>query len=212
MQLSDLRTRVLQRIEVDPTDALWQFAATAALNEGQRIFAFLTLCLEVTRMLPLTSGVSFYNLLATWADFIVPLRVKLATKLRAESLFEMAMADPSFLSTTGTPTRYGCIGADLLYLNKRPGAGLTLSVTFARMPALLALDTDVPDILEADHEALIAYAIPRLRANEGGLELKNSAPLFASFVDYVKTRAADVRDRSNRAGLDNLPHEIGDAL
>ncbi len=242
MILSDIRTRALDRIEVDPTDPAWQFAATAAINEGQRIFAFLTLTLEATRPFILTPGNQFYSMLPVWPDWIVPLRVRISNnvaatagatfdapqgntamfnqqaysalvatatpKLRPESLFEMEMADAGFLNIAGTPTRYGCIGADLLYLNRNPSLqGINLLIHYARMPVPLVLDNDVPEILDADHEALISYAIPRLRANEGGMELKNATPLSAEFLAYVKTRADDVRDRSNKAGLDNVPPE-----
>ena len=76
---SDIRGRVLSRLEWDGTAAAAKTAATAALNEGQRLFAWLTLCLEATRPLTLTPGLNHYWMYAEgWSDWLVPLRVRLA--------------------------------------------------------------------------------------------------------------------------------------
>src|ERR1700684_2558813 len=81
MDLSDIRTRILTRMELDPTDPLWQFVADAAINEGLRIFSFLTLCLEATRQFVLTPGNQFYSMLAVWPDWLMPLRVRISNDI-----------------------------------------------------------------------------------------------------------------------------------
>jgi len=239
MTLSDIRTRALTRIEEDPDDPAWQFAATAAINEGLRIFVYLTLCLENEREFALTPGTQFYNMLPAWPDWILPLRVRISNstaasyqarfnqqpgnlaqfnnqgaapipitatpKLRPQNLYEMASLDPNFLNNAGIPTRYGSIGCDLFYVNSNPGqAGIKLQVTYARMCLPLVQDTDVPEILEPDHPSLVSYAIARLRANEGGLELSNAAPLLAEYLACVKARKAIVQTRGIEQGY-NIP-------
>ena len=243
MTLADIRTRILERIEVDPLDPAWQFAANAAINEGQRLFVFLTLCLEVTRILVLTPGNSAYSMLAIWPDWLIALRVRIsndltggavaefdsltgdggmfneqaysgltltaAPKLRAETLTEMAAADPAFLNSAGQPTRYGIIGWDLLFLNQNPNLiGQKLLITYARCCQPLVLDADVPEIPVTDHDSLIGYGIARLRANEGGAELENAAPLLADFLATAKVRAQQVRVRSIAARYDRQPFEL----
>lgn len=244
MQLSDIRSRVIGRLEWDPSDTNAQAAATAAIGEGQRLFCFLTLSLENQRELVLTPGKSWYRMLdAGWADWLVPLRVRISNdtaagadmtfdtqesdtgtfneqaspglavntnpKLRPASLYEMAAADDSFLNTNGTPTQYGVLGWDFLFLNKRPAlTGQKLLITYARSPVPLVNDGDVPKILDADHASLIDYGEWRLRANEGGQELASANARLTSYLDNAKERADQVRARSLSQRYDRQPFEL----
>ena len=247
MTLSDIRDRVLTRIEADPTDAAWQFVGTCAINEGQRIFAFLSLCLENTRELILTPGDQAFNILAQWTDWFVPLRVRISNdttagvtsefdamegnagqfneqaypgltvtgtpKLRPQSIYQMAANDPNWLNNSGVPTRYGMAGWDFLHLDKSPNlAGLKLLITYARCPVPLVKDSDVPEILEADHEALVSYGIARLRANEGGAELENATELINGFLDAAAARFEEVKSRSMAQGYDWPTVELNPAV
>jgi hypothetical protein len=248
MQHSEIRDRLLTRLEADPTDLLWQAAATAAINEGQRLMAFLALPLEATREFVLTPGVSTYRMLAEgWSDWLVPLRVRVsndtatgataefdaqepgaamfneqaytgltvtaAPKLRPATIYQLTALDPAWLNATGAPTRYGVIGADLLFLDKSPvQEGTKLLITYARSPVPLVADGDVPEIPDADHQALIQYGEFRLRANEGGQELASAAGLLKSFLECAKQRADQVRARSAAQGYDVSPAELKPAL
>ena len=241
---ADIRGRILTRIEADPTDPLWQAAATAAINEGQRLFSFLSLALENTREFVLTPGASIYRMLAEgWNDWLVPLRVRLSNdtfagataefdaqqadiamfneqsyagliaspvpKLRPATLYQLTAQDPGWLNATGTPTRYGMEGWDLLFLDRKPTQeGQKLLITYARSPVPLVLDADEPEILDADHQALIQYGEWRLRCNEGGQELANAAGLLKSFLTTAKQRADQVRARSMSQSYDRVPVEL----
>lgn len=244
MTLDSIRTRVLTRLELDPSDAQAQSAANSAINEGQRLFAFLTLCQEATREFILTPGVSFYHMLTEgWADWLVPLRVRLSNdtdagqdaefdnvesdtamfneqayqgltgtnkpRLRPATLYELASQDTAWLNATGTPARYGCIGWDLLFLDKRPAqSGQKLLITYARSTVMLANDGDVPEIHDADHECLIEYGTWRMRANEGGQDLQAANPLLKDYLDNAKMRADQVRARSLAQRYDRLPFQL----
>lgn len=237
---SDIRTRVLERMQVSTDDPNWRAVASLAINEGQRLFAFLTLCLEARRSLVLLPGTKFYHMLAIgWDDWLVPLRVRPASdsggatsefdsvksdesmfgeelkvgsavrKLRPATIYQMAALDESWISATGSPTRYGCIGWDLFFLDKSPtDSGEQLVITYARSPIPLAADADVPEIPDADHESLISYGVARLRANEGGQELQVSNALLKEYLDAARRRAAQVRARSLAQKYDRQPFEL----
>jgi hypothetical protein len=207
LTLGDISGRILNRLEVDPTDPAWQFVATAATNEGQRIFSFLSLCLESTVPFAYARGLQFYNMLTYWPDWFLPLRVRLSAasgnpKLRPQSLYQMAANDPNFLSNTGVPAHYGTAGWDLLFFDRNPSLSGQLLITYARCPVPLVNPTDVPEILEADHEALVSYGIARLRANEGGEELANSSALASEFIEAAQSRFEEVKGRAMAQGYD----------
>ena len=244
MTLGDITGRILGRMELSPSDPQALSAATAAANEGQRLFAFLTLCQENTRQFILTPGTNFYHMYAEgWNDWLAPLRVRLSNdtstgqdaifdnvggntatfneqaytgltvsskpKLRPATLYEMASENSAWMNATGTPTHYGCIGWDLLFLDRNPTqSGQTLLITYARSTLPLANPADVPEIPDADHECLIDYGTWRLRCNEGGQELEAAKPLLKSYLDSAKMRAGQVRTRSMAERYDRLPVEL----
>jgi hypothetical protein len=74
--VSTLITRSLERLNEDPDSPVYYTSADilAALNLAQRLYAFLTLCLEVQRQFPLTPGNQWYQLQQSFTDMIVVLR------------------------------------------------------------------------------------------------------------------------------------------
>ena len=85
-------------------------AALAALNEGQRFFCLLTLCLEKTGTLPPAANTIFYHLLtqAGFRDFLLPLRLKVTggARLTPDCLQTLHARSSSGQATAGTPARY----------------------------------------------------------------------------------------------------------
>lgn len=76
MTTADLQARVFERLNEDANAPIFYTAADtlAALNLMQRIYAFLTLCLESTRPLQLTPGTQWYTRSQMFSDMIVILR------------------------------------------------------------------------------------------------------------------------------------------
>ena len=214
MTLAQLRTRTLQRLDEDTTSPVYWSAQEihAALNEAQRVFVFLTLCLEKTGTLALSAATTFYHLRSTFSDFLLPLRVRVAStgaKVHPARLQELDALDSTWPSSAGTPVRYACLGFDFFAVYKQPAApGTSLDVTYAHTPATLAADGDTPEIPTEHHLTLIDYAIPRLRAKEGGQEFVKTLPLFGQFLDAASKMAAYVRARSLEARYDRLPFEL----
>lgn len=210
----ELRDRLLERAGENPAQPGFYTAQQAldALNAAQRLFVLLTLCLETTGTLPLAANTSFYHLLPTFADFLLPLRVRVAgaggAKLEPCRLEDMAALDVSWPAAAGTPSKYALLGFDLLAIYKRPGAtGTSLSVTYARCPVTLTAGSS-PEIPEEDHEALILAGVPILRMAEGGQEFTKTLPLFREFLRIADKRANYVRTRSLAQRYDRVPSEI----
>jgi hypothetical protein len=215
MTLSDMQTRVLDRVgEIAGAPLGNQFytptEATAALNAAQRLFVLLTLCLETSGTLELTTGTPFYSLLTQFPGWLVPLRIRLSTgaKLKPARLAEFAALDNAWSTTTGTPSRYALLGFDFLAPYPVPSEDLTASVTFASCPAPLALPTDTPAIPAEYHPALIDGAIPLMRVKEGGQELQKTMPYWNRFLDEAQRLGDYVRARNQEQGYDHTPFEL----
>lgn len=208
MTFGDLKSRTLKRLDQDPVAGGYFSVAEVgrALNRGQRIFAFLTLCLEDVVSFPLTPGTSFQHMLNTYADWIVPVRITCSgARVKPTTLADLYAYDDSWRTAAGSPTHYGCLGFDLLFTR---GSSGTLSITYARMPATMSADADEPEIIEAFTPALIDYAIWRVRSKQGGQEFGKTAEYFSRFIEATKLAGRDVMKRAIAAGNDRLPFDL----
>jgi hypothetical protein len=76
MTLLDLRTTVLTRANESGAAGYTSDQADAVLNEGLRLFALMTLCVERTIVTRLQPDAVWRQLLTLLPDFLVPLRVR----------------------------------------------------------------------------------------------------------------------------------------
>lgn len=121
MQYTDIRGRVISRLEWSATDPTAKAIAGAAVNEGQRLFCFLTLSLEAQRPFTLTPGVAFYHMLNEgWSDWIVPLRVGISNDI-----------------SSGTDSRFDEPEADTSQFNDQAQSGLVTTTNPKLRPASL---------------------------------------------------------------------------
>lgn len=243
MTAGELKTRTLERLDESSAQPAFYTPASVlnALNEAQRVFALLTLCVERRGVLELFPGQTFYHLLDEFPEFLLPLRASVKTNLLPtgtaewnspvwdEALWDQLDASPPstakplrparihdldarnalWQTTEGEPERYGVLGLDLLFLDKRPAAaGSSLLLTFAAAPTGLAADGDVPEIPEEYHHTLIDWAIVTLRMNEGGQELAQAMPHLERFLAAAAKLAAYVRARYQGLRYDALPFEL----
>lgn len=184
--------------------------ATAALNAAQRLFVLLTLCLESSGTLDLSTATPFYSLLTQFPGWLVPLRIRLSSgvKLRPARITDFAALDNAWSTTLGSPTRYALLGFDFLAAYPVPSSDLTAAVTFASCPAALALATDTPAIPAEYHPALIDGAIPLMRVKEGGQELQKTMTYWNRFLDDAQRLGDYVRARNQEQGYDHRPFEL----
>ena len=213
MTVTQIQTRILQRLDEDSTSPAYYSPSEvlSKINEGQQLFALLTLCLEKSGTFTLTANTTFHHLLGTLKDFIVPLKIRLTSggaRLVANTLAELDALDASWQKTTGTPDRYNLTGIDLLAINKQPSGTPTLTITYAHAAAKLSTAGGVPAIPPEYHLSLVDYGIHALRVKEGGAEFLASLDYFGRFLDDALKCGDFVRNRMRAQGYDNLPFEL----
>jgi hypothetical protein len=215
MQLSAMYGQVSQRLNEGFGAGGPTFYPTleivAALNEASRLFCLLTLGLEVQAPWAVPANTTFFHMLSTFPDWIVPLRITTpaGAKVRPARLDELAALDSQWPASPGAPYRYASLGADLLALYGQPAAiGTTLNVVYARCPLTLAADTDIPETPAEYHPAYVGYAIYRCRQVEGGSEFQKALPLLDEFLTAAAQYAGYVRARNAGSGYDKSPFEL----
>ena len=214
MTVEELQMRALKRLDEDGiSPRFWTpVEFLAALNEAQRFFTLLTLCLETVANYALGAGLTFHSMGATYPDWIVPLRVlahATQARLRPARLTELEARSATWQSATGTPERYAALGFDLLALWPHPsGDATSLDITYAKAPVALTLPSSVPEIPAEYHASLIDYAIPRLCLKEGAQQLAKTLPRFERFLGDAGKLGQHVRGRNIGHGYDRVPIEL----
>jgi hypothetical protein len=206
--VSALEVLVLQKLS-EPTGTYYP-ATLGALNEAQRFFCLLTLCLEKTASFPLTAATPFYHVLPTFGDFLLPRRMlnSAGQRLRPAKLAELDALDSSWLARPGIPTRYVVLGLDLLAVYPQPVGADTLSVTYARAPVALTAGSQVPEIETRSHYALSNYAAYASRTPEGGQEFAKFIQFFNEFLDEAQEVQALVKERNRDLQYEKNPFEL----
>jgi hypothetical protein len=97
----------------------------------------------------------------------------------------------------------GAGGSGLAY-----AIGTNLTVTYARGPAKLVNDADIPETPAGYHPKYVDYAIYRMRQVEGAQEFAKALPLLGSFLDAAQHYAEYVRARNLGSRYDKVPIEL----
>lgn len=212
MTCGEMADRVLKEVGEDPSAPVYyrRNEAFDALNEAQRFFALLTLCLESVGSVALEAAATWYDLLGALPDLGVVVRVARSTgeKLRPCRITDLDARGATWQSEPGNPSRYGVAGP-LLAIHPRPVAGGgSFTPTYARMPARMSADAGTPEIPAENHLDLVDYAVYRLRMKEGGQEFLKELPRFNRFMAAAKKMADYVRRRNGGGAYDRLPFEL----
>lgn len=182
----------------------------AAVNEGQRLFCLLTLCLERQSALTIPPNTTFLHVLLLIDDYLAPLRITDAAglKVRPTTFSELWSLDAGWPAAAGPPIRYVAAGADLLAVYRTSAAPVTVQLQYAGAPALLVSDGDVPEIPTEYHQELANYGIYRVRQVEGGAEFAATLPLLDHFLQAAQNYGDFIRARNVGAGYDSMPFEL----
>ncbi len=127
MTVADISSRIMTRLEEDPAAPISTTAVEvlAAINEGQQLAAFLTLCLETT--LDYTLAGTFYTPRSTFSNLIVPLKITVGgVRLRPSTIAELDAFNTAWQYTYGTPARYMTLGCNLLAVTPQLTSSLNL--------------------------------------------------------------------------------------
>jgi hypothetical protein len=180
----------------------------AAINEGQELFAFLTLCLETTSNLTLGATAPFGTIRGTLPDFLCPLRLSVGgVRVRPATPAELDASNDQWQNTLGTPARYFTMGFNFYAITPQPVDDTVASLTYARSPAQL-VDDGWPEIPEQYHQSLVKYGVYRVKLKEGGQGLVRGQAELKAFLDDATELGNFVRDRSRAARYDTLPFEL----
>jgi hypothetical protein len=183
----------------------------AAINEGQELAAWLTLCLETTATLTLSANGVFYALRSQIPDFLVPLRLTGPHgRIRPATISDLDALNPQWQSwawTAGTQERYFTLGFSFFGITPQPVEDMTATLTYAKAPAQLVGDA-FPEIPEMYHHWLVNYGIYRIKVKEGGQSLERGMRYLNEFLDEMMKLGDYVRARSRAAKYDTLPFEL----
>jgi hypothetical protein len=182
-----------------------------AINEGQELAAWLTLCLETTAAITLTASGTFYLLRSVFPDFLVPLRLMGPNgRIRPATLSDLDALSPTWQSwawTAGTQQRYTTLGFSFFATAPQPVEDQACTLTYAKAPALLVGDA-FPEIPEAYHTDLVDYGIYRVKLKEGAQQLERAMKHLNRFLDRMDKLGNYVREKSRASKFDTLPMEL----
>jgi len=180
----------------------------AAINEAQRFFALVTLCIERSANWTVTK--TFTHMTTPFPGWIAPLRITSAAgaKIRPGRFSDLWALDSQWPMAQGTPRRYVHAGSDLVAVYPTPYPSAVVVAQYAGIPAALVNAADVPEIPVQFHELLPKYAIYRCRQSEGAGEFEKAAGYFDEFMTAATDYANYIRSRNIGAGYDTLPPEI----
>jgi hypothetical protein len=212
MTLSQLMEQTL--LELGETDAsspvTYSFQeARDALNEAQRLYVLLSLCLTAEATLSTVSGEGTAYVSSQISNFLCPLwlRAPGGLRIRPAQLGQLEAANAAWRTVTGEPTRYAMLGWDLIVYNYVPDAVYAMKMVYAKCPSTMTALTDEPEIPVEDHHVLIDAALPIMRLKEGGSQLSKLLPRFQVFLAAASARATYVRARSRDNQYDSMPPE-----
>lgn len=209
MDAGELQTLVFQIL--DDTGAYYPAAdMLAALNEAERLFCLLTLCLETTATFDLAGATAWYHVLAQLDDFLLARRIVNSSgyRLRPATIAVLDSLDTRWRQSPGTPQRYALTGMDVLAVYHQPASADTLLITYAQAPPALVNQTDVPAIRETSHFALANYAAYALRQPEGGQEFSKFLPYLNDFLDEATAVQKFVKAKNLDAHYEKAPFEL----
>jgi hypothetical protein len=211
MTLLQMETIVSQRLNEAAMPVFYPSSEIiAALNEANRLFALMTLCVERTSVWNVAANTTFFKMLTVFPDWLAPLRIESTdfSKVRPSRLSELWSLDAQWPVVTGRPKRYAAMGGDLVALYPHPTALTLLPVRYAGAPALLAGAGDVPEIPADYHDLLPKYSIYRLRMAEGAEEFAATLPLLQEFLEGAVKLAQYVKARNVGFAYDTVPPEL----
>lgn len=211
MRIADYLRILGERLD-DPDHVYYTRAQIVhAVNVAQRLFCFLTLCLERSATFSLTNGQHFYTISDQISDWLVPLRAVHTggNRLRPDTFHNLDLRVSGWRSAAGNPTRYVVAGFGLLALDRSPSSGShTLSLTYAAEPAALVADGDVPEIPGEQQTHLTDGAYWILRLQEGGSELQAAQPFLNRYLDAAQHYGEFVRAKAKAQQYDVLNFDL----
>lgn len=212
MDLSTLQTRILQRLDDTAGTYYTTAEVTEAINKGNRLMCFLTLCVERTANFTVSANTPFYAPRSTLTDWLLPLRIAIPAsgkKIKPARFHELNTLNRLWVTATGEPQYYFSLGHNFLGFTPTLGVGsTTVSVTYAAEPAVLSSAGDVPEAPVEYHSELLDYAYYHCRMKEGGQESANALASLQLFMTACQKLSEFTRAKAKAEGYDAEPFDL----
>ncbi len=165
MNRAELRTRILESLN-EPASApvFWSDdEINALIDEGMEVICEESQAIKRTVFLPLRPGTTYYSLRSLGPNIMAPYRIWLHTqdrRLEAASLSQLDREHETWPTVTGEPWWWFPISWDLfgIWPSTSEGGGV-LRLDCLAWPAAIQDDDEEPELLMADHEALVLYGV-----------------------------------------------------
>jgi len=210
LDVADLVARIYERLDDNGT-YYTEPEVLHALDIIQRLFAWLTMCVEHRASFSLIGGQTFYSIRSELSDFWAPLRVSLQSngaRLLPMTLDDLDKLDEGWQSTPGTARYYCTMGVDFMAIYPQPAIGTSLHFTYAAEPLSITSLQSAFDVPSDQLPLLVDGAIWWLRLKEGGAESQATLEGFGRFVQGAKKYREYVQARSQAQLYDSAPVEL----
>lgn len=206
MDLSTLQTRVLQRLDDTSGTHYTTAEVTDAINKGNRLMCFLTLCVERTGNLTVSANTPFVLPRTTFTDWLMPLRIAIPAsgkKIKPSRFHELNLLNNLWMTANGEPQNYFSLGQNFLGFTPTVSSGSTvLSVTYAAVPSVLSSGGDVPEAPVEYHGEIAEYAYYHVRQKEGGAEAASTLPHLQRFLEACQKLGDFTRAKAKAQAYD----------
>lgn len=189
MTRSEIRDRILTGLnESTSSPVFWTTAQmNAVMDEGAEVLAEEAAAIKRTAITTLRPGTLYYTTRGIASDMMAPYRLWLhATnrKLTAVHWSQLDRFHERWQEVTGLPEVWAPVSWDFFALYPHPAeAGGVLRVDYLAWPRALTSDSDRPEFMESDHDALVLYGVYRGLLKRWDAGMANAA--FGAFLDRI---------------------------
>jgi hypothetical protein len=186
MTRADIRDRILTGLnESTSSPVFWSTAQmNAVIEEGQEVLAEEAAAIKRTAITTLRPGALYYTTRGIASDMMAPYRIWLhATnrKLTAVHWSHLDRYHERWQEVTGLPQVWASMSWDFFALYPHPAeGGGVLRVDYLAWPRALSSDSDRPECLESEQDAMVLYGV-----YTGLLKRWDAAMAQAAFIAFL---------------------------
>lgn len=191
MTRGDLRTRILETLnESASAPVFWsETEINDLIAEAMEVVCEESQAIKRTVFVPLRPGTAYYSLRGLGPTIMAPWRIWLHTqdrRLDAVSMSQLDREHEIWPTVTGEPWYWFPVSWDLfgIWPSSSEGGGV-LRLECLAWPAALQDDDEEPELLAADHDALVLYAV-----SEGAAKRWDVATALAAWSMFLKAAGA----------------------
>lgn len=203
MTRAEIRQRILTGLNESATSPVfWSTGQMSqVIADASEVLAEEAQAVKRTAFTVLRPGTTYYATRGLAPDLMAPYRIwlpSLSRRLTAATVGQLDRQHEQWQTVTGDPEYWFPMGWDWFGVYPRPAAGGgTMRVDYLAWPRILLDDSDEPEFLHADHDALVLYGV-----YEGLLKrwnLEEALIVFSLFLERIGKAHARGGDRQMQA-------------